>query len=154
MKDSKLKRHLFNLVTGRLEKYEPIFIALILMVLGLNTIDQAFVEPISIIIFSTIGIVFVMSAYRDPKDKGMDKIDLFFNKIGGFGSTVALMGILFSLVEFPGSKNMLVLGALACVGSTLYFLIKQRLTIIGKWTVLRLAVIGTIAIAIFAEKMM
>lgn len=151
MNQSKIEKIVFKLVTGKVEKFEPIFIVLILGVLLLNMLDSVVVQPITVIVLSSIALLYIMTAYKDHSESELTLIDIFYFKIGAFSSAVALIGTQFNLMGFPGDKMMLVMGAASLLGVLIYILAKGKVEIFGAWTVLRMVVLAIIAGGIFLE---
>lgn len=149
MNQSKLEKIVFKLVTGKVEKFEPIFIVLVVGVLFLNMLDSVVVQPITVIVLSSIALLYIMTAYKDHSESELTLIDIFYFKIGAFSSAVALIGTQFNLMGFPGNKMMLVTGAASLLGVLIYILAKGKVEKFGTWTVLRMAVLAIIAGGIF-----
>jgi hypothetical protein len=145
MDQNKIKNIIFNLVTGKIEKYEPLFIVLIFAVLLLNMLDSKVVEAITFLVLSSIALLYIMTAFKDVSGADFTENDTFFLKIGAFSSAMALIGIQFSLMGFPGNKMMLVVGAASLIAVVIYILIKGQVKKFGEWTVLRMAVLMVIA---------
>lgn len=152
MNQSKIRKIIFNLVTGKIEKYELILIALIIGVLALNTVDAKIVEIVTTLVLSSAGILYIMTAYKDTSDSNFTQVDEFFSKISGFSSAVAVVGVLFSLQNFPGYKNMLIVGGLSLVIVLGYILVKQQVKKMGMWATLRIFILAVITAVVYFEQ--
>jgi|GEM_PF-4101959 len=154
MSENKNKGIIYNLVCGKIKQYELLFVALILGVLLLNIMEAKIVEVVSIIVLSGIAMIYIMTAYEDLSNTGFTEKDVLFQKTNGFGSAIALIGILFSLVDFPGHKNMLLVGSISLLISIIYIFAKNRIDFFGKKMVLRMIIIAAIAVVMFFEGLM
>lgn len=141
MDQSKIKKIIYNLVTGKIEKYEPIFIVLTLAVLLLNSLDSAVVEPITLLVLSSLALLYIMTAFKDVSGMELTENEHAILKINGFGSAVALIGIQFYLMGLPGNKVMLMGGAGSLFAGVAYMLVKGQVKKFGEWTVLRMAIL-------------
>lgn len=151
MEKSQFDKIIIKLVTGKVEKYESILIVLVLGILLLNILESVVVQPITIIVLSTLAILYIMTAYKDVPETDFLMMDLFFLKIGAFSSAMALIGTQFFLMDFPGFKPMLFVGAASLIGTLIYILIKGRIKNFGEWTVLRMAILAIIASGILLQ---
>ena len=150
--DTPLKKLIFDLVSGNLEKFEAIFLAIILGVIGLNTlsIDPSIIEPISLILLSLISMLYIMSAYKKLPESGTTEMEKYSQKLSGFGSAICLNGILFTIVGFPGSKAMMIAGVCALIVTIILILVKQQTQTLGNWIVIRLLFLAGIAATLFS----
>jgi len=146
---SKIEKIIFNLVTGKVEKYEPLFIVFLFSVLLLNLLDSKIVEAITVLVLSSLAILYIMTAYKDHSETDLTLIDIFYFKIGAFSSTIALIGTQFNLMGWPANKMMLVVGAALLLGTLIYIGVKGRVKVFGEWTVLRMTILAIIAGGIF-----
>lgn len=152
MKRSDLNAKFIAFINDKVMKYENILIALILVVLVLNSFDHPFIKIFNTIILSSIAMIYIFSAYKDLSDSEFTQIDTFFHKLSGFASAVALIGFLFSLQKFPNSKNMLVVGGITLLVSFIYILAKGTVQKFGIWFVIRLLTIILIASKLLLEQ--
>lgn len=152
MSQNKNKGIVFDLVTGNTEKYEMVFVFLIALMLGLSSLAIKALDTALIIVYSTLAIIFVMSAFKKSEVKEFNEMDVFFQKIAGFGSAIALIGMLFSILGWPGANNMLVTGAVSLLVAFIYILAKDRKEVFGKFTILRIVVLMLISGAFFVER--
>ena len=153
MNQSKFEKIIFKLVTGKIEKYEPIFIVLILAVLLLNIIESKVVEAMTILIYSSISLLYIMTAYKEVPDSKFAETEAVMNKINGFGSAISLIAIQFTLMGFPGNRPMLIVGATSLIAGIIYILFKGWIKNFGAWTVLRMAVLMIIAAGLYLKKL-
>lgn len=61
--------------------------------------------------YSSLAVVYFFSAYTNMYEKDTSGLDIFLSKLTAFASATALVGILFALQRWPGSRIMVTLGA-------------------------------------------
>jgi hypothetical protein len=149
MRKSKIEKIAFNLVTGKVEKYEPIFIVLILSVLLINMLESIVIEPITVLVLSGIALLYIMTAFKDVSDLNFTEKDTYFLKLGAFSSAMALIGTQFTLLGLPGNKMMLVVSTATLIAVVIYILAKGGVKKFGEWTVFRMGLLAIIAGGLF-----
>ncbi|MDX1653107.1 MAG: hypothetical protein R3277_11475 [Brumimicrobium sp.] len=152
MKVNETRDRLLNTVANTIQKYEFPILIIIGAALLMNRLDAKWVNMLITLVLCVTAFLYVLSAFDNRDPEGYTQMDGFFRKIGGFSSAFVLVGILYTLKGFPGSKQILVAGAPSLFFAVGYILVKGRVEKFGKATVIRMAVLALLAIAAFLSK--
>lgn len=104
---------------------------LLIVALVLKLIEVHYSDDLLIVGFGTLAIValFLGKIYPAPADTPMQPIWNFAMRNTGYSLAVLMIGALFALMHWPGSKVMLVAGAialLACGAAWLFYIIRKN----------------------------
>lgn len=142
MNDKNPPTYIKDLVTGNTEKYEAALLALIVVGVMLSTLDQKIFKLVSLIVLSLIAMVYLMTAFKDTIKMGLKDKELVFVKTSGFGSSIALIGIIFTTQGYPNNVHMLVVGTASLAVTLIFIFIKNKMSSFGAWAVIRMAMLG------------
>ncbi|MFN8208955.1 MAG: hypothetical protein U0T82_16335 [Bacteroidales bacterium] len=109
-----------NFVKTRILKYEAFLILAIALCLLLVFLDIPFHGIITVLVLSSIAVVYFFSAFAPDSDPEATGWENFIGKLTGFTSAVLLIGILYKIQHWPGSEIMIILG-MTTMGFTVVF---------------------------------
>lgn len=118
---------LYNKVKVFVGKYELLILFIIVLIILLKWISFPFINIISIVVLLSISSMYMASGIGSIDKGGV------LSKISGMASGVTIVGVLFSLLHWPNSIVMLLVGSLALIGvliraSTLKLLKTEKFT--------------------------
>jgi hypothetical protein len=132
---------------------ELILIILAALAITLRYFNNSFAGVLLILSMSALSIFYYISAYRSIDEDIEGKLKMFANRLGGWGCSIGLIGILFSIKGYEGTNVMLLAGALTSVFATLLGIYIRRKDpdsqIINTAFVTRTMVVAAIAMLLY-----
>ncbi|WP_417265343.1 hypothetical protein [Brumimicrobium sp.] len=146
-----------NWIKKKVLEHEPLLILLILVSVFIHYLNVQYSIPITIIVLSTAATIYYIAAFAKHEEEDLNMFDLFLYKLCGISCSVSLLGILFSILEWPGDKPMNTVGTLSLAICLIYMLLEKRkrpnLKIFNKSFILRVAVLLAISAYFMIKKL-
>ena len=97
------------------EKHELLISAIFLLSILINALKISGWEHVITSIASAIACIYFFSAYQPISKEGSNAKILFLTKLSSIGAAVATIGIMFSVLNWQGSRAMLLGGLLTSI---------------------------------------
>jgi hypothetical protein len=156
MTENKEVIDLGNKIKARLPQYERFLLAVIAICLLINYLHVLFSGVINSLLLSSMGVIYFFSAFSTQWEAEVTAFDIFIYKLSGFGSSVLVIGILFTMQHWPGNRNMLIMGLLTLVITLIYMLLQNKRRSAAKpfdqWLIIRMAVLIIMALGLVIEE--
>jgi hypothetical protein len=155
MTENKEVIDLGNKIKARLPQYERFLLAVIAICLLINYLHVPFSGVIGTLLLSSMGVIYFFSAFSTLWETEVTAFDIFIYKLSGFGSSVLVIGILFTMQQWTGSRNMLIIGILTLVIALIYTLLQNKKRSAAKpfdqWLIIRMTVLIIIALGLVID---
>lgn len=133
-----------NKISKKMPTYETILAVFAIIGLALKMFHISFGVQLLIIALLSLAMLNMIMAYSTPKE-GLLPFDAFINKAQSMGTSVTMVGLLFLLLNWKGSLNMLMVGTLTLGVTIGYHLFKKH----SIETVLKPIILLAIALVLF-----
>lgn len=97
-------------ISARVLKNEYLFISLTVVAFALKPLNIQYSNLITIVLLSTVSLAYVLAAQKSFPEEEAKEMNSFFFKLGGIASGIAIIGILFNILDFPNSKMLVIVG--------------------------------------------
>ncbi|MCF8256684.1 MAG: hypothetical protein K9J06_03975 [Flavobacteriales bacterium] len=142
-----------NWLAQHVDKLEAILAVVTTLVLVLHAATDWPVGTITTVCLSSLSVIYFFTAYAVDQDDSVGPMDLFIAKLSSFGASVAVIGILFSLQNWPGATIQLMVGCGTLAAALPFVLIARSnnrgLKLFNSRTILRIIVIVAIGAMTF-----
>ena len=125
MNENKRLTAFSNLIKAKLLKYELLMIVLVVLVIMLRYKHIPFSGILAVVTLTALSVIYYLFAFSTTDEPNLTKYDRFIYMISSFGSSLSLIGILFTLQRWPGEKNMLLAGLLLLLIALIYIIIQN-----------------------------
>ncbi|WP_107038688.1 hypothetical protein [Brumimicrobium mesophilum] len=98
-------------ISARVLKNEYLFISLTVVAFALKPLNIQYSNLITIVLLSTVSLAYVLAAQKSFPEEEAKEMNSFFFKLGGIASGIAIIGILFNILDFPNSKMLVIVGS-------------------------------------------
>jgi hypothetical protein len=116
---------LANKLSKKLPTYEVILAVIAIVGLALKIAHFSFGEQLLIIALLSLSMLNMIMAHTTPKEDTLP-FDAFNKKAQSMGISVTMVGLLFLLLNWKGSLNMLMVGTITLVVTISYHLLKKH----------------------------
>jgi len=135
-------------VNNLLEKYEIFAVALFLLFFFIDFFSDLPVYPFEVALLLFLALSYYMSGYACTKDATQRQI--FIQKLSGFGPSMALIGILFRIFNWPGYDIALSGGLIVMALFLIFYLVKRFILSksgpLSKRVVLRMLILSALCL--------
>lgn len=149
MSNSKEMTAFGNWIKNKILKYELVLLLLIAACLMMKNGHIPFSGYISVISFSIIASIYIFSTFASHEESDITASDLFIYKIAAFGSSTALIGILFTILHWPNSFQMIITGLPTLSISLIYIMYQKskrpEMNLFNSWLIIRFVALLLIA---------
>lgn len=125
MNENKRLNAFSNLIKAKLIKYELIMVVVIVLVIMLRYMHVPFSGILAVITLSAMSVIYYLFAFSTADEPNLTKYDRFIYMLSSFGSSLSLIGILFTLQKWPGEKSMLLSGMPLLLMVLIYIVIQN-----------------------------
>ena len=139
-----------NSIINRLEFYVALFVVLTLVLQQVLNLDLSIVSTGFLLL---LAVAYFFSAFKTLPEKEDSGINRFILKLLGFGSSIAVMGILFTISGWPGyeiSLNSAGMMMIICIAAILFVkLLRKDSKVISKRIIIRICVFSVLVAFLF-----
>jgi len=101
------KKEIVQKINKNLIAFEIIILVIILISLGLKSFGIGFWNPLFVFSFGTLAILYYFTGFREISDEGGSKLTRFVIKLSSFGYSMALIAILFKMMQYKNDFLLL-----------------------------------------------
>lgn len=145
MENNKYLTAISNGVKAKVSRHEYLFIIWITLVLAMTYTNVQYAGTITTLVLSSLAIIYILSAFATHDEEDVNMFDVFLYKLSTMASSVAIIGILFTLHSWPNANPMLIVGALSLSICIVFILMEKHkrsnLTLFSTAYVIRLVAI-------------
>lgn len=102
-------------IVRKFERFEFYVSAILIVIILLFSLNIKALDMVTTSVLSSLATLYFFTAFAPAPELPNPEKALFVQKLAGIGPAIALVGIMFAMLNWPGANRLLIGGGLSCV---------------------------------------